>query len=377
VRQGDYPRIVWGINVGTIEPLLYKEDWPQVSERYRAFWEHDIIDRACIAVTAPRPRQVPMPAPQSTSDEYLMADIDYYLARKEAVYRNTYFGGEALPARTSVVGYAVFGGQPVFDVSADTLWFDPIISDWERTPYHFDPQNKWCQHFLEMKRREYAAGHGKWLTGLDGTLWPTDMLSVLRGAQNLLMDLREHPEEVRAAQGELLRAWKWINGIRFEMVHAKEDGNVSMGLWSPGPYFHLGCDFGCMISPKDYVDFVLPEIAHLAKWMDHSFYHLDGEGAIRHLPTLFDLKELDGIQWTYGAAHDTTPAVHWIPLYQLIQKAGKLVHISCQYDEVEPLLAELDARGIILVTNAPSVEAADTLLENAKRWSRRGIHVVS
>lgn len=123
--------------------------------------------------------------------------------------------------------------------------------------------------------------------------------------------------------------------------------------------------------------FCLARDAHLAKWLDHSFYHLDGEGAICHLPTLFDLKELDGIQWTYGAAHDNTPAVHWIPLYQRIQKAGKLVHISCKYGEVEPLLTNLDPRGIILVTSAPSVQAADALLENAKRWSRRGIHAVS
>ena len=35
-------------------------------------------------------------------------------------------------------------------------------------------------------------------------------------------------------------------------------------------------------------------------------------------------------------------------------------------------LQELDPRGLLIITNAPSVEAADALLKNAERWSMGG-----
>jgi hypothetical protein len=125
-----------------------------------------------------------------------------------------------------------------------------------------------------MKRREYAAGRGTWPTGLDGTLWPMDMLSQPRGSENLRFDPRDHPDEVRAAPEELLRAWKWINGERFEMVNSLQDGMVSLGLWAPGRYVHVGCEISCMISSQDYQRFVMPELADLTRWMDHRICHL-------------------------------------------------------------------------------------------------------
>ena len=33
--------------------LAYKEDWPQARERYEAWWQGEIVDRAVIQVIAP------------------------------------------------------------------------------------------------------------------------------------------------------------------------------------------------------------------------------------------------------------------------------------------------------------------------------------
>ena len=361
-----------------VEPLEYKDNWPEARERYLAFWEHEIIDRACIAVTAPREKQVPMPESDAETE---ISDIDTHLARLNAHFRSRYYGGEAIPATGSILGYAVFGGEPEFQKVEgsllNTIWIDPIIEDWDRDSYQFDPQNKWCQRFLELKRREYEDSRGKYLPALEGTLWPTEMLSLFRGYENLCLDLLEHLDEVRAVQRELLRAWRWINGERFKIIHAEEEGTASLGLWAPGRYVHLGCDFSATIGPKHYGEFVLPEIQDLAEWMDHSFYHLDGPDAIRHVPTLLDLEALDGIQFTIGAGNIHFPATHWLPLYKQIQEGGKLVLISAKYEEVEMLLESLDPRGIFISTGAPSIEAAEALLRNAERWSCRGVYPVA
>ena len=57
-------------------------------------------------------------------------------------------------------------------------------------------------------------------------------------------------------------------------------------------------------------------------------------------------------------------------MYKRIQEAGKLLQVGGKYEEVEVLLQELDPRGVLIQTSAPSVEAADELLRNAEQWSR-------
>ena len=199
---------------------------------------------------------------------------------------------------------------------------------------------------------------------------------MFRGSTRLCMDLYDHPDEVKATLRELTNAWKWIYGHRFEIVHADEEGCAGQNVWAPGRYSVLGCDFSVNISAEQYREFVMPEIAEGARYLDYSFYHLDGPNATHHLPALFEIEDLNGIQFTIGAAHAYLPDAHWIPLYKRIQDAGKLVRIDARYDGVESLLSELDPRGIMIVTYAPSIEAAEALLRNVDRWSCRGVHVM-
>ena len=358
--------------------LEYKENWSEARERYLAFWEHEIIDRVCIAVTAPRDERVTVP--EAPTPELALTDIDYRLTAMNALFRNTYHGGESIPALGCVLGYAVFGGQAQFvnykPPLWHTIWIDPVIRDWERDPYDFDPHNKWCQHCLEMTRREHGDSLGKYLVALEGAMTPTDELSFLRGPSQLAMDLLAHPDQVQETVGKLVVAFKWFNGERFEIMHARERGTASLAMWAPGRYLHLHCDFSCMISVEHYRKFVMPEMEELTGWLDHSFYHLDGADAIRHVPALLELERLDGIQYRPAAAFDYLPPKHWLPLYKRIQQGGKLLQISVVREDVEWLLQELDPRGLFIVTGAPSIEAAKALLRDAERWSCRGLHPV-
>ena len=144
------------------DELVYKPDWPQARQRFLAFWEHEIVDRACVSVTARREEWVP--APQASDPEAKFTDIDYWLAFLNATFRNTYYAGEAIPALGSSLGFAVFGGEPQF--REDTIWIDPIIDDWDSFSYRLVPGNKWCQRFLEFKRLNTwtveASTHRRW-----------------------------------------------------------------------------------------------------------------------------------------------------------------------------------------------------------------------
>lgn len=360
-----------------VEPLEYKENWPRVRERMLAFWEHEIIDRACIAVTAPREHQVPVPEADAERE---IADIDFHFERYHALFQNTYYSGEALPVATSVLGFAAFGGTPRFMKDEQdfygTIWIGPIIRDWKETPYRFDTQSKWCQRFLELKRREYADSQGKYLPSADGVLSPTDTLMQLRGAGPLCLDMLDHPGEVEETLHELLSTYKWINRQVLGLMRAEEEGMVALRLWAPGTNLSLCCDFSCMVSPELYRKFILPEMEEVTNWVDYCFYHLDGPNALQHVPILLELPKLRGIQYQPGAGSSRIPAVHWLPLYRRVQEAGKCVQMHAKYEEVEALLEALDPRGLLIVTTAPSVEAADALLRNAEKWSCRSVHPV-
>ena len=87
-----------------------------------------------------------------------------------------------------------------------------------------------------------------------------------------------------------------------------------------------------------------------------------------------EVDTLPGLEFTPGAAAwATVGTLAFLDLYKRIQQAGKCAVIHARYDEVEPLLQELDPRGIFIHTSAPSVEAADTLARDAIRWSCRGV----
>ena len=70
-----------------VQPLKYKENWPEAREPFLAFWKHEIVARACIAVTAPQEGQVPLP---SADAETQMTGIDLHLSHLSAHFRNSH-----------------------------------------------------------------------------------------------------------------------------------------------------------------------------------------------------------------------------------------------------------------------------------------------
>ena len=350
--------------------LLYKDDWPEAKKRFLALWSGEIVDRACLAVTAPNHEQRRVPTPANWQAKY--TDIDYVIEATNIQMANTYFAGEAIPVASTFLGYAAYGGEAVFDER--TIWVHPSISDWE-TPYVFDPENRWCRRFIEITQaliKDGQQGQCKYLLDPGGIHPPLDALMILRGSQNLCIDLIEHEDAVRATLSELMRAYKWLFEIRHRGI-PEQHGWPCIGMWAPGRSGYAECDFSAMISPKQFDKFIPAEIEETASYLDYYIYHLDGANALQHLPTLLENEALHGIQWVAGAAsRRASRALEWVPLCKQIQAAGKIVQLDVQYEEVEPLLRELDPRRLFVVTDAPSVEAAEELLRNAGRWSCSG-----
>ena len=143
--------------------LLYKDDWDQAKQRYKAWWAHDNVGRCGLSVTAPRKDapDIPEPSRPETPDQ-CWHDLDYRSALSE--YRNarTFFGAEAFPVWD--YGYpgnkrlAAFLGCPV-SLDFHTGWLEPILTgeDLEYRSLRLDEGNPRWQFARRRSRRASAS----------------------------------------------------------------------------------------------------------------------------------------------------------------------------------------------------------------------------
>ena len=129
--------------------MLYKEDWPEARQRMEAFWEGEVLDRVCLAVTAPADNKVGE-IPEPVSDEARFTDIEFIIEFNNALFRNIFFGGEALPVPTVRLGY-VAHGHPEVRFFPNTVWGRPWLSRSSPQVYQFDPDNRWWRRVWQIQ----------------------------------------------------------------------------------------------------------------------------------------------------------------------------------------------------------------------------------
>jgi len=81
------------------------------------------------------------------------------------------------------------------------------------------------------------------------------------------------------------------------------------------------CDISCVISPEHFREFAVPALRCEMALLDAVVYHLDGPGALIHLPAILELAEIDAVQWVAGAGEPGER--DWTDLYREIAATGK------------------------------------------------------
>ena len=356
----------------------YKEDIEQSKRRVEAWWNHAIIDRVVVQVTAPRetiraesaPSSIVREGDQKVLRKYF-TDPEVVIPRLKARLAKTYFGGEAFPVMypVSINMVAILSnylGCPMRFVNENTTWSEHILDDWERRPtYRYDPANKWwlISERLLTAAVERSDGYYVGVPDLNG---PSEMLSRLRSPQHLATDLYDNPQYIQPALAEINQVW-YDYWRACTAITGRLGGNFHwMGIWSDRPSTDLQSDFSCMMSPAMFDEYFLPFLDEQTQMVERTIYHLDGPGAVKHLDSLLGLPRLNGVQWVPGAG--AGPTVEWIPLLKKIQDAGKLVYAYCEKANVRRLLQELRPEGLMLVTSCDSVGEAKRLLADVKMW---------
>jgi hypothetical protein len=352
--------------------ILYKENWEEAKKRLTAFWQKGVIGRPCIHITAPREGKYSSPEPRDFKEKW--TDPEYIIKNAIAQFESIYYGGEAIPAITLLVGYAFAYGAPLH-FSEQTIWHEPIFNDVEDYKnFNFDYSSDWgWQQIKNVVQAMAKAGEGKFIVGQPAIIQANDLFSILRGTEKFCIDLIEHPEEVKAVLSIMRKNWLSVYTECDTMLSKRIEGSTSwLPIWSPGKMSTIQSDVSCMISPKMFEKFIMPELIEVTEHIEHIFYHLDGPDAIKHLDRLLDIPGIFGVQWTPGSGRPTSLS-HWLPMYKKIQEKGKgLCPPAIHKDELETAIKDLRPEGLfLLVEGASSAAEAEGLLVKAEEWTKK------
>lgn len=354
--------------------LLYKPDYAEATRTWTHYWNHELAQG--------RPLVLGRAIKEGVSFDWERDNpfaLHYYnavhghwaeqLRRLETYFSSHEFLAEAMPYFGPDFGpdqmAAFLGGTLAFsENSPGTNWVHPIVESWADFHPTLDPNRPVWRQILEYARTMASHAQGRYLVATCDFHSNADVLSALRGPEQLCLDWLDQPEAVEGA----LRAVRQIYQPMYEGLHAASGCNAETGtigwlpFWSPGRFATIQCDCICLVSPEISKRYIIPALEEEASYLDHCVYHLDGPTALPHLDMILGIEAIDAIQWVSG---DGQPPMHtWIEVLQRIQKAGKGLIVYGSPEEVKTVSRQLQPTGVVYeVGTRPRQE-----IEDLCRW---------
>lgn len=339
---------------------MWKSNWSDTQQRFQKWWKHEGLlvgmwgapetDR-CIHENATAPAVPPTLEQRYCDPAYRAAQNHFRLSR-------SLFPLDVLPTSSPDLGPGTLamycGSEPGF--AENTVWFNPSIEHVEAPeelpPIRFDPTSRWWKITEDILRQCVAKSHGKYFVGCPDLIENMDVLSSLRGAQTLMMDMIERPEWVEKKIWEINDAYFDAYQRIYDIIRMPDGSSAfdAFYIWGPGKTAKLQCDASAMFSPEMYKRFVAPALSAQCEWLDNTLYHLDGTQAVVHLDTLLSIEPLDAIEWTPQAGIETGGHKRWHEMYRRILAAGKSVQVvNVELHEIRPLLDTIGAKGVYIL----------------------------
>ncbi len=247
------------------------------------------------------------------------------------------------------------------------IWAESWLEDYDAPgdgdwPIHVG----WLEKLLEFQRRLVRLSAGRFPTALSLMRGPTDLLAAIRGAQRLIYDYYDRPEQVSHTLLRLTDVWIRVAQAQRTVV-APFAGGYSFSvqtLWSPQPGGWFQDDALAYSSPAFWRAFSLEPARRLARSMPRTGIHLHGQ-ALYTADDLLEIPELDVIEVNLD---DVGPRIaHMLPTFQrIIARKRLFVWGDLTDDDLRLLRDGLPPAGLALQLIAPTPEDARVRLDHAK-----------
>ena len=287
--------------------------------------------------------------------------LDWYVAHSS-------LKADILPVANTQLGpgslAAILGG--VFEGGEDTIWIHPNPDFTDEIVFNPEHPN-WILH-KELLKACKAKANGHYFVGMPDLMEGLDVLAALKGTDRVLLDTVMQPEILEQQMQQINDIYFKVFDELYDIIREGDEmAFCYFSSWAPGKMSKLQSDISTMISQDDYRRFVQPFIREQCQKIDYTLYHLDGVGAMHHLPALLEIEELNAIQWTPGVGEPQGGSPKWYDLYKKILAGGKSV-MACwvTLDELKPLLDHIGADGVHLEMdfhNEKEVEQAMRIVE--------------
>ncbi|MCM8822734.1 MAG: hypothetical protein NC831_08010 [Candidatus Omnitrophica bacterium] len=287
--------------------------------------------------------------------ESAVGDLDSFVnAQLESTKKLEYFGVSypSLPHQwgkrgtpmtmSAYLGCDVYFGQ-------ETVWYKKFVDDWSKTTIAFDENNKWVQASKKLMEKQIEKTDGNCIVVMPDLGDALTCFSMMRGVEQLLIDVVESPEIIIEKIDCFVDAWIQAHKFFHRIYSSKLSGDSSWLLWAPGKTYACQCDFSTMISPKMFEKFVVYELEKIKDYLEFVAWHLDGPDEIKHLDILLALPYVKTIQVTPGAGRPTCASELWIPNIRKILNKGKNVIIYASNVEQFNTLIEHFPSGRVLI----------------------------
>lgn len=328
------------------KPLDLCPDFPEIADRFEAWWKNSYIDRPIFIASARQKGARP-----ASRNLDLLAQPERWLEAKKAELQTTTLIGDALPTIRVDFGPVMLGGllgAPV-EFLADTTWTRSYIDDeWSNAPdWRISPDNEWWKLLGELTTMVAREAKGRFLLRTPDLGGSADVLLNLRGSEPLCLDAIERPDQVEAAIDAIYPSWRQAWRELYGRTLVEGTGLVHwLGIWSDRPYLIPACDFSFMIGPRQFEALFLSDIARQTATVGRGVFHLDGPGATRHLDLILDVPGMKAIQFTPGEG--TPSALAWLPMLRRIQERGRSLYIIAPAAEVIELAESLSPDGLAI-----------------------------
>ena len=351
----------------------FKKDFEKTIERFESFSQCEVVDRVPVNISLPKSGAMEFPTKKYDDWKDMWLDFDYRVEKEVHRLSNTLFLGDSLPIAWPNMGPEIFSAWCGcgYNYGERTTWSEPCIHDWEfdYDKAVLDRNHPLLLKTIELTERLIEASEGRFIVGLTDFHPGGDHLAALRDPQELCFDMLENVEFVKKKLDESYPEYFEIYDMFYKKLTA---AGMPITSWTPLAFFSKfyipSNDFSCMISKDMFDEVFLPGLIEECRFFDRSIYHLDGPGALQHLDSLLDIKELNAIQWVCGAGNEGFS--RWLPVYKKIQAKGKAAQIYLDIDDLDLLFENLNPGGIWIagISGVDSAEDAEYVLKRVEKW---------
>lgn len=346
---------------------------PGKTERYRAFWNRDPVDRPLVGFSfvgwypleyfsvAKSWRVDDHITPDMLQPQQWLDDYEGLLREGEDVEDDMIRGACPIQVAFPCFIPAILG-CPI-RVLPDNVMGEELNLSWDQAiEKQFDPESPWFRKCVEFADALVARADGRYPVSHGAELGPSDLHALLRGHSNSILDLVDEPEK----SGELLmhlggvfaqffqESWR-----RLPLFHGGYF-DAQYQLWAPGAIIRMQEDATAVFSPDLYRKLVQPVDRMIARQFECSFMHLHTTSMFM-LDAFLEIDELRGFEINIEAFN--IPVKDMIQYYRMVQDADRplLIRGSLTLDEARLIVDSLDPRGLYLHILPESPEQVDAL----------------